>query len=100
MNSSGYATACCIFHRFYSCESLQKYDVWSISMACLLIAGKIEDDCRSLRRIIICFIHLYRKRRLALNGENDFPKSCLAQLLTKEEKYDVLKNVPAVSPFG
>jgi hypothetical protein len=70
LSPSVYATSTTIFHRFYhrtSC-SFEKYDVWGVSMACVLLACKVEEQLRKIREIILVFIHVYRRMRLALGS--------------------------------
>jgi hypothetical protein len=123
MSASTYASACAIFHRFYHRVSLAKYDVWSVAMASVLLAGKIEEDPRRLREIILVFSHLYRRRRLQIgisetsklasngNGTSDSnpsasgktirPKcSDLVSKLTEPERNNILRHMKPMSPHG
>ena len=64
LRTSTFATACTIFHRFYQQVSLAEYDVWSIALASVLLATKVEEEPQSLKRIIHSFFHMFRKRIL------------------------------------
>jgi len=76
-------------------------------MACILISGKLEDDLSSIREIILCFVHLYRRRRLRLSEKKDGTKegeedycSPLAASLSTEEKFNIMRHFPPMSAFG
>lgn len=97
LSPSTYATSTTIFHHFYHRVSLTKYDVWSTSLACLLLATKLEEEARSIRTIIITFTHIYRRRRLRINDDMDISygyADCevLASTFTDTEKENVLRS--------
>lgn len=62
LGPSTFATACVIFHRFYYAASLTDYDVWSVAIACSLLATKIEEDPKTLTAIIEEYADVYAKR--------------------------------------
>jgi hypothetical protein len=64
LGASTFATACTIFHRFYHKASLTEFDVWSIAMASLMLASKVEEEPQALKTILHAFCHIYRKRVL------------------------------------
>jgi hypothetical protein len=68
MGASTYATACTLFHRFFAQVSLTDHDVWSVAMASLLLATKLEEEQGkvpyTLSQMALVFCHLYRKRLL------------------------------------
>lgn len=68
-NPSTKCTSCTLFHRFYYRESLTKYDVWSVAMACILAGGKIEDDARSVRQVRRLIIFLINSIRFNLGKQ-------------------------------
>jgi hypothetical protein len=120
LSPSVYATTTTIFHRFYHREScsLEKFDVWSIAIASLLLACKVEEDVRRIREIILVFIHVYRRMRLGLGsastGTNDMeviPKTpeslSIAQAgilkenhLSEEERQNILRYVRPLPQYG
>jgi len=59
------ATAQNLLHRFYWRKSLKAtlFDAFTIAMACLFLATKIEENPRTLRQVLYVFHHLYRKRK-------------------------------------
>lgn len=97
LSPSTYATSTTIFHHFYHRASLTKYDVWSTSLACLLLATKLEEDARTIRTIIIAFAHIYRRRRLRIHDDMEISygyADCesLASTFTNIEKENVLRS--------
>uniref|UniRef100_A0A7S3V5W6 Cyclin-like domain-containing protein n=1 Tax=Chaetoceros debilis TaxID=122233 RepID=A0A7S3V5W6_9STRA len=70
LSPSVYATSTSIFHRFYHRCSLIKYDVWSISLASVLLACKTEEEVRRIREIILVFVHVYRRMRLGAGSDD------------------------------
>jgi len=79
--SSVYATSTTIFHRFFHQHSLQKYDVWSTSMACTLLACKTEENNRRMKDIIFTYMHLYRRFRLGYLYKGDNSSSLLPEIV-------------------
>ena len=130
IKASTFTTSCTIFHRFYHRCSLKDFDVWSVSMACILLAGKMEEDTRRLREIVLVFLHLYRRRRLIMiKNPNEFleklnmsfERKCndndddddddddddrlqisspVACKLSFEEKENLLRNIPPISTYS
>lgn len=123
LQPSTYATSCTIFHRFYHRCSFTQYDVWSVSMACLLLAMKVEEDnTRKIRDIVLIYAHLYRRRRFVMfpsfettkedeketkreKEENDDLSSLtyyspLATKLSIEQKENILRHVPPISTYS
>lgn len=116
---STYATACTIFHRFYHRKSLKEYSVWSVALGSVFLACKIEEDQHRMQDVILIFLHVLRRMRLAIfyndDGTEDnastSPKSSSliqtdvssllscsgagaeTETLTKEEKQNILRYV-------
>lgn len=68
---STYATACTIFHRFYHRKSLKEYSVWSVALGSVFLASKVEEDQRRMQDVILIFLHVLRRMRLAINDVDD-----------------------------
>jgi transcription initiation factor TFIIIB Brf1 subunit/transcription initiation factor TFIIB len=91
---------------------LEKYDVWSVSIASLLLACKVEEDVRRIREIILVFIHVYRRMRLGLGSSRIGAKQNkgfvpIAQadilnekMLSDEEKQNILRYVRPLPQYG
>lgn len=71
LGPSPYATACTIFHRFYHSASLTSHDVWSVSMASILLATKVEEEPRSLKQIIEEYAKIYARRLILADFPDD-----------------------------
>lgn len=56
------STACVLFHRFYSVQSFSVHDRHVVGIACLFLAGKIEESPRKLKDIIMSFFSVRFKR--------------------------------------
>lgn len=104
---STYATACIIFHRLYHRVSLKEHCVWSTAIACILLAGKVEEEPRTVHSIIITFAHIYRRRRLRVGDDmNKYSYGAAdceadnAATLTNEEKENVICSVKPMSQMG
>lgn len=109
LSADSYATACCIFHRFFHQVSLKECDVWSVAMASTQLAAKMHEKQVSLRQILLAFSHQFRKRRLVLVKEQGDCERILEQpsIAASEmapasfnDKLKKLKEVPAFSPTG
>lgn len=71
LSASAYATSTAIFHRFYHRQSLEEFDVWSTSMGCVILACKIEEEIKRVSEVILVFVHVYRRMRLAIDYSDD-----------------------------
>mmetsp|Transcript_4629 Transcript_4629/g.8886 ORF Transcript_4629/g.8886 Transcript_4629/m.8886 type:complete len:357 (-) Transcript_4629:76-1146(-) len=117
--SSVYATSSTIFHRFYHRETctFHKYDGWSVAMASILLACKVEEQVRRIREIIIVFIHVYRRMRLGLGSVCDtscstgnvklssklssaFSDALREKNLSDEEKKNILRYIRPIPQYG
>lgn len=104
---STFATACTIFHRFYHQASLEKYDVWSTALACVILASKTEEEPIIIRHVVLVFAHLYRKRRLVLCQDptpiiENQAVACSSKTtsLSLAEKEELLRHVKPMSTLG
>lgn len=108
-----YPTATVLFHRFLHQVSLKEIDVWSLAMACTLLAAKIEEIVSrvSVRNIVLTFVHLYRRRTLLLESNPSIlqkliqhPRvavSIVAASMSFQEKQErVEREVPSLSMMG
>ena len=105
-----YATACVLFHRFYHRKSLKEVDVWSVAMAAVVLAAKLEECPQRLRRVVLVFAHLYRRRKLCVGmdwklcgddgGGGSIVCSDLARSLSDVEKMNTLRFQKPMSPLG
>lgn len=112
LSASTYATACTIFHRFYHQVSLTDHDVWSVALASILLATKVEEETQPLKTIIHAFCHVYRKRILVVDANVDTLKHCwnwnhpslrhlpAAQTLSLDQKEKFLATFPLPSKLG
>ncbi|KAL7526713.1 hypothetical protein ACHAWF_001885 [Thalassiosira exigua] len=104
---STYATACTIFHRMYHRISLKSHCVWSMAAACTLVAGKIEEEPRTIQSIILTYAHIYRRRRLRVGDDlkrySYGAADCEAEgavTLRDNEKENITRSVKPTSPGG
>ncbi|KAL3811652.1 hypothetical protein ACHAXA_004384 [Cyclostephanos tholiformis] len=106
LSPSVYATSCVIFHRFYHNRSLRRRDVWSVALGSMLLATKVEEECRTVRSIVAAFVHVYRRRRLrygdddALSSNSDIRMAEGASNLTVDEKENALRSVKPMPSQG
>jgi len=106
--ASCYASASTVFHRFFHRVSLKEHDVWSIAMASTMLAAKTEEITLPLRKMILIYAHLYRRRCLIIDDQDclrilQYPAIAAwgqATKLSREEKEKKLKDVPVMSPLG
>jgi len=104
---SAYATSCAIFHRMYHRVSLKQYCVWKMAIGCTLLAGKVEEEPRTVRCIVLTFAHLYRRRRLRVDddarlhsyGAADCEADATASL-TEAEKENMIRSAKPMPPGG
>lgn len=55
-------TAQNLLQRFFYRKSLTKFDAYSVAMACMLLALKIEEDTRHLRAVVLVFHRMFERR--------------------------------------
>lgn len=66
------ATACCLFHKFFSSANIQEYDPYLIAGTCIYLAGKVEDNHLKLRDVINV-VHATLRRTLdPLSLDNEY----------------------------
>lgn len=112
LSASTYATACTIFHRFYQQASLAEHDVWSVALASIMLATKVEEEAQILKTIIHAFCHVYRKRVLVADTKSvdtmegwDWNHPCLRHVVLAkswsfEQKEQFLATFPLPSKLG
>ena len=68
-----YPTATVLFHRYFHQISLTEADVWSVAMACTLLAAKIEEVAGrvTMRQLIVAYVHMYRRRVWLITTDSD-----------------------------
>ena len=80
-------------------------------MGSILLATKVEEECRPVRSIIATFAHLYRRRRLRYGDDDALDNSSYgddadcceadgASSLTRDEKENALRSVRPMPPSG
>jgi hypothetical protein len=57
------ATAQTLLHRFFFRRAMQQFDCHTVAMACLFLAGKVEEEPRRLRDILNVFYHSKLRRQ-------------------------------------
>lgn len=57
------ATASIFLHRFYMLESLKKYKAREVALACLFLAGKVEESLRKVETVVNYCLRLEDRRK-------------------------------------
>lgn len=57
------ATASIFLHRFYMLESLKKYKEREVALACLFLAGKVEESLRKVETVVNYCLRLEDRRK-------------------------------------
>lgn len=57
------ATASLFLHRFYMLESLKKYGAREVALACLFLAGKVEESLRKVDTVVNYCLRLEDRRK-------------------------------------
>ncbi|GKY99989.1 hypothetical protein MPSEU_000952400 [Mayamaea pseudoterrestris] len=115
LKASALHTSSTLLHRYYHNVSLHESNVWSIAMACTLLAAKLLEvaNTADVRKVITVYAHLYRRRIMqAVAGAdkcchmiNSTPTSLAASLRQPGQKYtqESIKAFllpPGMSPAG
>ena len=82
------ATSQNLLQRFYWRKSLNdpRFDAFTVSMACVFLASKIEETPRKLRHVLYAFHAIYRRRKFGHGGGGDELKSSEGIDQEKNEK--------------
>ncbi|KAG7342597.1 cyclin-like protein [Nitzschia inconspicua] len=76
------ATAATIFHRYYHQVSLHNSDVWSVAMACTLLATKLEEQPKTIFQIVHVYAQLYADRLIGKDIDSFEQRLLLEQSLS------------------
>lgn len=57
------ATAAVFLHRFYMLHSLKQYGPRETAMACLFLAGKVEESLRKIEAVVNYLLRLEDRRK-------------------------------------
>ena len=57
------ATASVFLHRFYMMHSLKQYGSREVAMACLFLAGKVEESLRKVEAVVNYLLRLEDRRK-------------------------------------
>lgn len=78
-----------------------------MAIACSFLAGKVEEEPRTARSVIVTFAHIYRRRRLRIGDDvNKYSYGAAdceadnAASLSNEEKKNVVRSVKPMSMGG
>jgi len=66
------ATACCLFHKFFSAANILEYDPYLIAATCIYLAGKVEDDHLKLRDVINVVHATLQRTNEPLSLDNEY----------------------------
>lgn len=72
-------TAQNLLQRFFYRKSLTKFDAFSVAMACMLLAMKIEEDPRQPRAVVLVFHRMF-ERRMGMEPSGVIPSESLRVL--------------------
>lgn len=72
-------TAQNLLQRFFYRKSLTKFDAFSVAMACMLLAMKIEEDPRQPRAVVLVFHRMF-ERRMGVEPSAVIPSTSLRVL--------------------
>lgn len=73
-------TAQNLLQRFFYRKSLTRFDAFSVAMACMLLAMKIEEDPRQPRAVVLVFHRMF-ERRMSVEPSGVIPSKSLKVLL-------------------
>lgn len=79
------STALVFFHRFYQNQTFEVHDNWIVSLACIFLAAKVEEDVKKLKDVILCGEALLQKQNnTKMREEGEEFKSISEKVLLSE----------------